>query len=113
MGHDLVDDLKTPGKNGAMGQVSDRTYNRIDGLMTNENKAHGAEGVDKLGHAINDSFAKAQKEEGLKGPAKTFELGERVGNYQDVKIYNGQNRGEHIDFGVTMQDPGPSKRLHQ
>jgi len=98
-GQNLVDDLKNP----ANGDLSDRTYRRIEGLVQSEFKDHGVEGVQQLGKEINGAFIKAQEQSHVKGPPATFEFGKPEGNLIPAQVVNGRSRAEHLDFGFPMK----------
>jgi hypothetical protein len=90
----------------AMGP-SDVTRNRLEGLIQNEYKEHGAEGVEYLGKAVNDSFVKAQKEGGAKGDPLKFSLSKPEEGVTDARItYPDRPQLHHSDFSFYVQPKG-------
>jgi hypothetical protein len=99
VGHDLAADMKKPDSLGP----SQPTYHRIEGLLQNEYKEHGADGLKYTEKALNDSFVKAQKQQNLTGAPKTFELGQRSGDLQDARIaYPDRPNTHHADFAFHL-----------
>ncbi len=98
VGHNLADDMKNPKSLGP----SEPTYHRLEGLIQNEYKEHGAEGLKFIEKAVNDSFVKAQKEQGVKAP-QTFEFGEKIGDLQEARIAAPINpKLHHADFDFNL-----------
>jgi hypothetical protein len=99
VGHDLAADMKNPNSLGP----SEPTYHRLEGLIQHEYKEHGDEGLKYIEKSINKSFEKAQKEQGLKGPPKTFEFGENHNGMQDARIaYPDRPKLHHDDFDFRL-----------
>jgi hypothetical protein len=98
-GRSLAQDMKNPNSVGP----SEPTYHRIEGLIQDEYKEHGDEGLKYIEKSINKSFEKAQKEQGLKGAPKTFEFGENHKGIQDARVaYPDRPKLHHDDFDFRL-----------
>jgi len=101
--HDLVDDYKRPNSLGP----TDRTYHRLEGLIQNEYKEHGEEGLNYIEKSINYAFVKAQREGGLTGAPKTFEFGPKSGDLLEARVaYPDRPTLHHDDFAFHLTPPG-------
>jgi hypothetical protein len=103
VGKDLAHDFKNPNAISP----SEKTYHRIEGLVQNEYKEHGNEGLKYIESAINYSYIKAQRESGVTGAPNSFGFSGRVGKDNDLlearvsKPVNPQLHHSDFDFHLT------------